>query len=134
LRIQWALKSFLKPKISRSSTTYFFYLGLSDLFELRCADQTIPSIIAVHNLGVHPIYTWTMKTPRSHESINRATVHRVHWLRDLLPCDILGARIASFGYESEPFMLDGPAALKMTAKRLLRHLRDLRSSLKVRRI
>jgi hypothetical protein len=51
---------------------------------------TVSSIVAVHGLGGGSCKTWT---------------HRdgTFWLHDLLPKDIINARIMTFGYDADVF-------------------------------
>lgn len=71
--------------------------GNYGLFEFKndnnaTAEQLFPvDIIAIHGLGGDRFHTWT--DPET----------GVLWLRDLLPKDMPGARIYSFGYNSEVF-------------------------------
>lgn len=51
--------------------------------------RNIPDIVCVHGLGGHPYRTWA--APES----------STFWLQDLLPKDLPGSRILTFGYQAQ---------------------------------
>lgn len=55
-------------------------------------DDNNVDIIAVHGLNGHRERTWT--------HVDKATKSRVLWLRDLLPKEVPGARIYTYGYNA----------------------------------
>lgn len=85
--------------------------------DLLHALLTLGSIIAVHGLGAHPVYTWSHPisadsvdrtqepNPTEQGPVNRST--RISLLKDLLPKDFPEARILSFEYNSR-WLTDAP--------------------------
>ncbi|OBT71259.1 hypothetical protein VF21_09923 [Pseudogymnoascus sp. 05NY08] len=73
-------------------------------------DERFPDIIAIHGICGDPLKTWT------HES-------GALWLRDFLPKDINGARVFSFGYDSEVALTRSLATLDDFARSLLNKIK-----------
>ena len=74
-------------------------------------------IVAVHGLGGDLYKTWT-------HSSNIEGENDVFWLSQLLPMDLPGARVYSFGYESRPAFSRSVATIREFAKQLLQLLLD----------
>lgn len=69
-------------------------------------------VIAIHGLGGHPRNSWTCENAEG----------QVFWLQDLLPKALPGARIFTYGYNSEIFFSPSTANIDTYAKGLLDHL------------
>jgi len=84
------------------------------------SDSTIYNIdiVAVHGLGGDFYKTWTTVQERSHHE-------GVFWLSHLLPADLPGARVFSFGYASRPTFSKSVASVRDYSKQLLQSLLDL---------
>jgi hypothetical protein len=72
-------------------------------------------IVAVHGLGGDFCRTWTKKADAHLE-------HDVFWLSQLLPVDLPGARVYSFGYDSQPAFSKSVATIRAFSQQLLQHL------------
>ena len=91
------------------------------------------SIVAVHGLGAHPEYTWTVTREEaqplqaiSSSSTRRAPgKRRVNWLKDddFLKEDFKTARIMTFGYNADWFVGAPTATAQQRAGTLLRELK-----------
>ena len=78
-------------------------------------------IVAVHGIGGDLYRTWT-------QSIDQKDKDQVFWLAHLLPVDLPGARVFSFGYSSEPIFSRTVASVRDYAKQLLQSLLDPQDS------
>ena len=89
-----------------------------------CSEHEIQyelDVVAIHGLNGHPINTWTCKE----------TEPQVFWLRDLLPQALPGARIYTYGYNSNVFFSQSPGDISSYAKGLLDRLVVVRKSIAV---
>ena len=82
--------------------------------------RTIPEvfdldIVAVHGLGGDFFKTWT-RTADAHGE------NDVIWLSQLLPIDLPGARVYSFGYDSGPAFSKSVATIRDFSRQLLQSL------------
>ena len=75
-------------------------------------------IVAIHGINGHAFKTWTHG-------------NGAFWLRDFLPIDLLGARVFTFGYESEVAFTLSTGKLEDFARSLLVALKGTRKSEKV---
>jgi len=81
-------------------------------------------IVAVHGLGGDFFKTWT-------KSSNREGEKDIFWLSQLLPIDLPGARVYSFGYESRPAFSRSVATIREFAKQLLQSLLDRQKAVRL---
>ncbi|OAL32113.1 hypothetical protein AYO20_08051 [Fonsecaea nubica] len=89
---------------------------LPSLPETPISDQTYEvSIVAVHGLGGDFYRTWASRDPQT----------PTLWLSQLLPKDLPGARIYSFGYESAPTFSRSVTGISDAANDLLHGLKSL---------
>ena len=108
------------------------------------SDQLIKylsSIVAVHGLGAHPEFTWTVTNkqaqPLQAESSSKAghasNKHRVNWLKDdaFLKEDFKKARIMTFGYNADWFVGAPMATAEQRAGTMLRELKRKRAGVEV---
>lgn len=86
-----------------------------------CADEEISrlssskhSIVAVHGLNGHRERSWTAE-------------NGTNWLRDLLPIDMPGVRVASWGWN----LLEKGSSFQTISEKLIHDLWELRSSTNV---
>ena len=99
------------------------------------------SIVAVHGLGAHPEFTWTVTNkeaqPLQFESSSNAghssKKHRVNWLKDdgFLKEDFKKARIMTFGYNADWFLVAPMATAEQRAGTMLRELKRKRAGVEV---
>lgn len=73
------------------------------------------SVVAVHGLGGDFYRTWA----------NSESQNQILWLSQLLPKDLPGARIFSFGYESAPAFSRSVTGIGDSAKGLLYYLKSI---------
>jgi hypothetical protein len=78
-------------------------------------------VVAVHGLGGDPYDTWT-STPE------RSGGKPTFWLADLLPQELPGARVFTFGYASRPVFTRSVAGIRDYSKQLLQSLVDYTES------
>lgn len=89
---------------------------LPSLPEERISDHSYElSIVAVHGLGGDFYRTWATSDSQ----------RQMLWLSQLLPNDLPGARIFSFGYESAPAFSRSVTGISDSAKVLLYHLKSI---------
>lgn len=69
-------------------------------------------VIAIHGLNGHPRDTWTYDKAEG----------QVFWLQDFLPKALPGARIFTYGYDSNLFLSSSTGDIDTYAKGLLDHL------------
>ena len=69
-------------------------------------------VIAIHGLNGHPRDTWTYGEAEG----------QVFWLQDFLPKALPGARIFTYGYDSDLFWSSSIGDINTYAKGLLDHL------------
>ena len=84
-------------------------------------------IVAVHGLGGDFYKTWAMKPEYPDQQ-------GVFWLAHLLPVDLPGARIFTFGYSSEPILSRTVASVRDYAKQLLQSLLDQQQDVSLQKI
>ena len=77
-------------------------------------------IVAVHGLGGHPFNSWTCKKKGK----------ECFWLQDFLLEDLPGARLYTFGYNSQPFFSHSVETIRDYAKELIDNLEVEMSSQK----
>lgn len=75
-------------------------------------DSTGVDIVAIHGLNGNAYTTW------QHENGNL-------WLRDLLPSDLPGSRVFTYGYPSELFFSNSVATLRDYSRQLLVYLKNV---------
>ena len=80
-------------------------------------------VVAVHGLGGDLYNTWTYAKGDDRGS-------DVFWLSQLLPHDLPGARVYSFGYASGPAFSRSVASVRESARQLLHSLMALASEVK----
>lgn len=98
------------------STSRYGLRELPSLPEGHISDASYAlSVIAVHGLGGDFYRTWA-----SNDSQNQTL-----WLSQLLPQDLPGARIFSFGYESAPTFSRSVSGITHSANRLLHHVKSI---------
>ena len=95
------------------------------------------SIVAVHGLGAHPEFTWTVTREQAQplQAISSADAGhalrkcRVNWLKDdgFLKEDFKTARIMTFGYNANWFVGAPTATAEQRAGTLLRELKRERT-------
>ena len=98
----------------------------------------ICSIVAVHGLGAHPEFTWTVTKKQAQAESSSNAGHtsnrpRVNWLKDenFLKKDFKKARIMTFGYNAD-WVIGAPmATAEQRAATLLRELKRKRADVKV---
>jgi hypothetical protein len=73
------------------------------------------SVVAVHGLGGDFYRTWATS----------GSQRQILWLSQLLPKDLPGARIFSFGYESAPTFSRSVTGIRDSANGLLHHLKSI---------
>jgi hypothetical protein len=79
------------------------------------SDSYEVSVVAVHGLGGDFYKTWVRNDPQK----------RTFWLSQLLPQDLPGARVFSFGYESAPTFSRSVTGISDTANALLHALKSI---------
>lgn len=99
---------------------------------VEAKDATI-DIVAVHGLGAHPEYTWTVASDQAHTLHTRSSANarhtskktRINWLKDdgFLKEDFKTARIMTFGYNADWFIGAPMAIAEQRAGTLLRELK-----------
>ncbi len=93
---------------------YLLTENLPEMDEAR-GDSYEVDIVAIHGLNGTALGTWTRNT--TNEKTNKKT--STLWLRDLLPKDIPGARIFTFGYDSKVMFSKSKATTEDHAQSLL---------------
>ena len=99
------------------------------------------SIVAVHGLGAHPEFTWTVTRAQAQplQNISSSSTAqalgkcRVNWLKDdgFLKEDFKTARVMTFGYNADWFVGAPTATAEQRAGTLLRELKRERPGSKV---
>lgn len=121
------------------------------MFMIQYANTTTVSIIAVHGLAAHPVYTW-VKSIRKSEAIktrgsalsyllsnevnrdvlpgrvNEKGDREVIWLKDLLPDAIPDIRVLNFNYASNYILKAPKENLRSIAQRLAQAVYDFRKA------
>ena len=102
----------------------------------------LSSIVAVHGLGAHPEFTWTvlnkqiqlLQAQSSSNADHVSDKHRVNWLKDdgFLKDDFKKARIMTFGYNADWFVGAPMATAEQRAGTMLRELKRKRADVEVR--
>ena len=82
------------------------------------------NIVAVHGLGGHLRRTWTYKQSRAPDGYTDGDGD-VLWLEKLLPYDLPGAKVYSFGYDSTPVFSKSAAGVRDAARSLLEYLLNI---------
>lgn len=103
--------------------------------------KRLSSIVAVHGLGAHPEFTWTVANERAQpleaiKSTNAGSASekpRINWLKDdgFLKEDFKTARIMTFGYNADWFVGAPMATAEQRAATLLRELKREREGFEV---
>jgi hypothetical protein len=103
------------------------------------------SIIAIHGLGAHGEYTWTVKQPATSSSSDQKdsprnhavavstsnSIRRINWLREYLCEDFPHAQVMTFNHNADWFVLAPTVTAFETAGALLRDVKRWREKQKV---